>query len=221
VSGEGNHSGGTSGGFGSNKIDGFLDALASDAATPGGGAVAGLCGAAGAALISMVCRLTIGREAYEDAEEQMRRYLEDADAARGVFLELADRDAQAFDAVMSAFQLPKEDDRQKAERSAAIQRAYEGAARVPLEIASRAVALMDAAKATTELGNVNAASDGLVAAYSLHAATHGALANVEINVAALKDEAVARELRGETEALRTRAEALLSETKAAFAARLA
>jgi formiminotetrahydrofolate cyclodeaminase len=155
----------------------------------------------------MVGRLTVGREGYEDAEEAMRRYLEEADAARAVFLELADRDAQAFDVVMSAFKMPKEDDRQKAERSAAIQRAYEGAARVPLEI--------------TEIGNVNAASDGLVAAFALHAATYSALANVEINVAALKDETDARELRGETEALKTRAEALLSETKAAFSARLA
>jgi methenyltetrahydrofolate cyclohydrolase len=213
--------GGTSSGIGANTIEGFLEALASDAATPGGGAVAGLCGAAGAALISMVCRLTIGREAYEDAQDQMRGYLEEADGARGVFLELADRDAQAFEAVMSAFKMPKEDDRQRAERSAAIQRAYEGAARVPLEIARRAVGLMDAANATTEHGNVNAASDGLVAAYALHAATHSALANVEINVAGLKDEAAARELRGETEALKTRAEAFLSETKAAFAARLA
>lgn len=216
-----NGDGGTSGGIGSNTIEGFLDALASDAATPGGGAVAGLCGAAGAALISMVCRLTVGREGYEEAEVAMRRYLEQAVAARGVFLELADRDAQAFDAVISAFKMPKEDDRQKAERSAAIQRAYEGAARVPLEIAQRAVDLMESAKSATELGNANAASDGLVAALALHTATHSALANVEINVAALKDETIARELRGETEALKTRAEALLSETKAAFSARLA
>jgi formiminotetrahydrofolate cyclodeaminase len=221
VNGSGNDGGGRSGGIGSNTIEGFLEALASDAATPGGGAVAGLCGAAGASLISMVCRLTIGREAYEDAEEAMRRYLEEADAARGVFLELADRDAQAFDAVMSAFKMPKEDDRQKAERSAAIQRAYEGAARVPLEIAQRAVDLMDSAKAATQLGNVNAASDGLVAAHALYTATFSALANVEINVAALKDETVARELRGQTEALKTHADALLSETKAAFSARLA
>jgi methenyltetrahydrofolate cyclohydrolase len=221
VSGGANHGAGPSGGIGSNTIEGFLDALASDAATPGGGAVAGLCGATGAALISMVCRLTVGREGYEEAEETMRRYLEEADAARGVFLGLADRDAQAFDAVMSAFKMPKEDDRQKAERSAAIQRAYEGAARVPLEIAQRAVDVMDSAKAATELGNVNAASDGLVAAHALYTAAYSALANVEINVAALKDEAVARELRGETEALKTRAESLLSETKAAFSARLA
>jgi len=217
----GDNGGGASVGFGSSTIEGFLDALASDAATPGGGAVAGLCGAVGAALISMVGRLTVGREGYEDAEEAMRRYLEEADVARAVFLELADRDAHAFEAVMSAFKMTKEDDRQKAERSAAIQRAYEGAARVPLEIAQRAVDLMDFARTTTELGNVNAASDGLVAAFALYAATYSALANVEINVAALKDETVARELRGETEALKTRAEALLSETKAAFTARLA
>ncbi|MGZ8605288.1 MAG: cyclodeaminase/cyclohydrolase family protein, partial [Actinomycetota bacterium] len=66
----GGGNGGTiGGGIGSNTIEGFLEALASDAATPGGGAVAGLCGAAGAALISMVGRLTVGREGYEDAEE--------------------------------------------------------------------------------------------------------------------------------------------------------
>jgi formiminotetrahydrofolate cyclodeaminase len=202
-------------------IDRFLETLASDAATPGGGAVAALCGAAGAALISMVCRLTIGREAYEDVEEKMREYLDDADAARPEFLELADRDARAFEAVMAAFKMPKDDDRQKAERSAAIQRAYEGAARVPLVVARRAVGLMVLASATTEAGNANAASDGLSAAHTLHAAAHGAIANVEINAAGLKDESVAAELRSEVDALRRRADELLSETRSAFAARIA
>lgn len=208
-------------GIGSNTIDGFLEGLASDAPTPGGGAVAGLCGAAGAALISMVSRLTLGREGYEDVEEQMRDHLEQADTGRREFLDLADRDAQAFDAVMAAFKMPKGDDRQKAERSAAIQRAYEGAARVPLAIAQRAVELMGAATASTELGNVNAASDGLVAAHALHAAAHSALANVEINVAALKDETAAGELRSQLDGLKTGADQMLSEAQRAFAARLA
>jgi formiminotetrahydrofolate cyclodeaminase len=206
--------------IGPQTIEGFLETLASDSPTPGGGAVAAVSGAAGAALIAMVCRLTIGREAYEEVEERMRAHLAEADAARPAFLELADRDAASFEDVMTAFRLPKEDDRQKAERSAAIQRAYEGAARVPLEVARRAVALMQAAAEATEVGNTNAASDGLSAAHALHAAAHGAIANVAINAAGLKDEDVAEELRSECDALTERADALLLEARLAFAVRI-
>jgi len=207
------------GGIAETTIDGFIEVLASDAPTPGGGAVAGLCGAAGAALISMVCNLTIGKTGYEDVEERMRAHLEQAEAARPALLDLADRDAASFDAVMAAFRMPKDDDRQKAERSAAIQRAYEGAARVPLELARRAVALLPAAVGVTELGNPNAASDGVSAAIALHAAVACALVNVEINAAALKDERVAAELRDEVGALRRRADELRAAAEAAFAAR--
>jgi glutamate formiminotransferase/formiminotetrahydrofolate cyclodeaminase len=207
-------------GVGSQTVRSFLDGLASDSPTPGGGAVAGLCGAAGAALIAMVCRLTVGKEAYEEADARMRAHLAEADAARSKFLELADRDAAAFDDVMVAFGLPKDDDRQKAERSAAIQRAYEGAARVPLEVARRAVELMRAAAEATELGNVNAASDGLSAAHALHAAAHCAIANVAINAAGLKDEVVAAGLRAEADGLKGRAGELLAAAETSFATRI-
>jgi formiminotetrahydrofolate cyclodeaminase len=208
------------GGLGSLTVGAFLDELASDAPTPGGGAVAGLTAAAGAALISMVCNLTIGREKYEDVQDEMRGHLGEAEAARGAFLELAEKDERAFEAVMAAFKMPKGDDREKAERSAAIQRAYEGAARVPIEVARRAVELMPAATACTARGNVNAASDGLVAALALFAAAHGALANVEINAAGLKDGSVASELRSEATSLKARAGASLAEAQAAFADRM-
>jgi formiminotetrahydrofolate cyclodeaminase len=208
-------------GVGSRTIGSFLDDLASDAPTPGGGAVAGLCGATGAALIEMVCRLTVGKEAYEEVDARMREHLREADRARTTFLELADGDAAAFDEVMAAFKLPKDDDRQRAERSAAIQRAYEGAARVPLEVARLAVELMHAAAEATELGNANAASDGLSAAHALHAAANSALANVAINAAGLKDRAIAGELTAEAEELKARAEDRLSSARVAFAARIA
>ena len=94
-------------------VDVFLDALASDAPTPGGGAVAALAGASGAALISMVCNLTIGRTGYEEAEERMRGVLDEAEASRTVLLDLADRDAAAFGSVMAAFKMPKETDAER------------------------------------------------------------------------------------------------------------
>ena len=144
-------------------VEAFLRGLASDDPTPGGGAVAALAGATGAALISMVGNLTIGKRGYEEAEERMRWMLEEAEAARTEFLDLADRDATAFDGVMTAFKMPKETDAEKAVRSKAIQAGYESAARVPLEIAKRAAELMELARETTEIGNVQAASDGACA----------------------------------------------------------
>ncbi|OFW78105.1 MAG: glutamate formimidoyltransferase, partial [Actinobacteria bacterium RBG_19FT_COMBO_70_19] len=96
------------------EVQAFLDVLASDSPTPGGGAVAGLAGAAGAALIEMVVRLTLGREGYEDVGERMGAVLAEAETARTEFLDLADRDAIAFDGVMAAFKMPKGTDAEKA-----------------------------------------------------------------------------------------------------------
>jgi formiminotetrahydrofolate cyclodeaminase len=182
--------------------------------------VAALSGATGAALISMVCNLTIGRKGYEEAEERMHAILADAETARTAFLELADRDATAFDGVMAAFKMPKETDAEKAVRSQAIQRGYEAAAEVPLEIARRAAELMELARETTEMGNANAASDGACAAQALSASVWSATYNVDINAAALKDQAKATALRDEVSALRASAHALLDATDAAFGSRL-
>jgi formiminotetrahydrofolate cyclodeaminase len=198
----------------------FLRGLGSDDPTPGGGAVAALSGATGAALISMVCNLTIGKEGYEDAQERMRWMLEEAETARNEFLDLADRDATAFDGVMAAFKMPKETDAEKAVRSKAIQVGYGSAARVPLEIAKRASELMELARETTEIGNVQAASDGACAGQALASAVWCATYNVEINAAALKDPARAQALRDEVSALRASTAALLDATNAAFASRI-
>lgn len=116
------------GGFGDERIDAFLAALASDAPTPGGGAVAGLAGAMGAALIEMVANLTLGRAGYEEVAERMGAILAEAGAARGAFLELAERDASAFEGVMAAFRMPKGTEAEKAARAEGIQRAYGAAA---------------------------------------------------------------------------------------------
>jgi formiminotetrahydrofolate cyclodeaminase len=168
----------------------------------------------------MVCNLTIGRKGYEETEERMRGVLDEAEASRTVLVDLADRDAAAFGAVMTAFKMPKETDAEKAVRAQAIQEGYEGAATVPLEIAKRAAELMELAREVTEIGNAAAASDGACAAQALSSCVWSATYNVEINAAALKDPAKARALRDEVSALRAHAEALLDATNVAFGARL-
>ena len=167
-------------------VDGFLGVLGSDAPTPGGGAAGAIAGATGAALIAMVGRLTVGKPGFEDVDQRMRTLVERADAARVAFLDLADRDAHAFDGVMVAFKMPKGTDDEKAARSAAIQAGYEQAASVPLEIAQAAVDLMPLAEDATAVGNPQAASDGVSGATHLYCAALCAIANVEINAASLK-----------------------------------
>ncbi|MGZ8630180.1 MAG: cyclodeaminase/cyclohydrolase family protein [Actinomycetota bacterium] len=201
-------------------VDGFLAAMASKDPTPGGGAAAAVAGATGAALISMVGRLTLGRTGFEDLEERMGALVERADDARAEFLTLGDRDAEAFRAVMAAFRLPKETDVERASRTDAIQRALEHAAGVPLEIARRAEDLMELAEDATAMGNPNAASDGMSAAAMLFAAVLCARANVEINATSLHEEARRQALLDEVAGIRERAEALLEQCRTAFGLRL-
>jgi formiminotetrahydrofolate cyclodeaminase len=84
----------------------FLDELASASPAPGGGSVAALSGALGAALSSMVCRLTIGKKKYAGVEEEMKKILAQAEELREQFTVLIDKDAAAFNKVMEAYSLP-------------------------------------------------------------------------------------------------------------------
>ena len=202
------------------SIDGFLDVLASDAPTPGGGAVAAIAGATGAALIAMVGGLTIGKDGFEDVRERMQVIMATASAAQRDLVELADRDAHAFDAVMDAFKLPKGTDEEKAARSAAIQAGYLGAAAVPQDVARRCVALMDLAVEATATGNPQAASDGLSAAASLYAGALCAIANVEINATSLKDPAARASMLDELASLKDAAAQRLGACQSAFQQRI-
>ena len=176
--------------------------------------------AAGAALISMVGRLTIGRERFAEVEQRMREIVARADEERSRFLELADRDAQVFEGYMTAFRMPRETEEQRSVRGAAIQEASVAAADVPLEVARRAVDLMEVAAEAAATGNPHAASDGVCAAACLHAAAHAALASVRINAASMSDAATSSRYVAQADALRDQADRVLAAAEAAFTGRL-
>lgn len=198
----------------------WLEDLASDAPTPGGGPAAAVVGAVGAALISMVGRLTVGRERFADVEDRMRDIVARADEGRVRFLELADRDAEAFEGFMEALRMPRETDEERSTRSAAMQEASVRAADIPMEIAHRSAALMELASEVAASGNPQAASDGACAAACLHAAAHAALASVQINAASMSDERTSSRYVDDARDLRDRADRLLAEAHQAFTARL-
>jgi formiminotetrahydrofolate cyclodeaminase len=165
----------------------WLDALASHAPAPGGGAAAAISAAIGAALVSMVCNLTIGKPRYAEHEPTMTVVLDRATALREQALELAAEDAQAFQAVAAAYKLPRTSDTDKEARAAAIQTALLEAADVPLRTAELAAEVIALAGRICEGANVNVISDVAVAVSSARAALEAASVNVEINLAAMDD----------------------------------
>lgn len=165
----------------------FLDELASNSPAPGGGSVAALSGALGAALISMVCSLTIGKKKYLDVEPEIKNILTKSEELRQSFISLVERDTDAFNKVMEAFSLPKETEDQKALRTAAIQGATKEAALVPLRVMKLVVDALALAKGVAEKGNINSVSDAGVGALMLHAAAESAALNVLINLNSITD----------------------------------
>lgn len=169
------------------NLTAFLDELASSSPAPGGGSVAALSGALGSALTSMVCRLTAGKKKYADAEEEMRSVLERSEKLRADFARLVDADTAAFTKVMEAFSLPKDNDDQKALRSAAVQEATKEAALVPLECMKHGIDALALALAVARRGNANSVSDAGVSALMIGASIEAAALNVRINLAGIAD----------------------------------
>ena len=146
-----------------------------------------LSAAVAASLTEMVANLTIGKKGYEGVSEEMKAIAVKAAASREKMTAAIDRDADAYQQVVTAFKLPKDTDAQKAERSGAIQDALKSAALIPLEAAKESLAIMELAGQALAKGNKNAYSDAAVAVMHARTATLGALYNVNINLADIKD----------------------------------
>lgn len=179
----------------------FTNTLASDAPAPGGGSVAALCGAQGAALVAMVCRLTVGRPKYAEFDSLCAQVLEQAESLKEKLLAAIDEDTEAYNQVTAAFKLPKESDEEKAARSKAIQAATIVATETPLNTIRLAKAAKDLAKSIEGKSNPNAASDLGVAVACLETAIKGAHLNVLINTPGIKNEEIRTKLEQEAENL--------------------
>ena len=179
----------------------FLDELASSAATPGGGSGAAIMGALGAALVSMVCNLTIGKKNYAEVEGEMRSVLHDAEALRQRLADMVAEDIAAFNGLMAAYGLPKLSDEDKAARGAAIQHALRAATEAPLACARACADVIKLSMRAAEVGNRNVISDAGVGALAAQAALRSAALNVDINVPSLQDAVFAQACRDEIAAL--------------------
>jgi len=169
------------------SVEKFLDDLASSAPTPGGGSAAAIMGAMGAALVSMVCNVSIGKKGCEAVGAELQAVHARSEALRLRLGAMVAEDVDAFDSLMAAYKLPKVSEHDKARRAEAIQASLRRATEVPLDCARVCADVIGLARRASEHGYRGVISDGGVGAVAAHAAARSAALNVYINAPALKD----------------------------------
>jgi methenyltetrahydrofolate cyclohydrolase len=173
--------------FANMTVGQFMERLASADPVPGGGAASAVAAALGASLVSMVAGLSTGRSKYAAYEATLTRADTEGRRLKAQFLQLADRDAEAYAGYAAALKLPKETEQQIETRREAIRAAARAASDAPWDCVNACVDLAVAAESLAGRSNVNASSDVLVAALLAEAAARGAAENVRINLPSTGD----------------------------------
>ena len=170
---------------GASSLREFLDRVAAATPTPGGGSAVAAAAALAAALGAMVAGLA-GKKSKRAAE--LEELAAEFREAREFFEQAVWRDAASYEAVRRAYRLPKE------QRGAPLEEALQGAAGVPLEVAEKVCETQQALKKLRELAPASMSSDLETAEALAAAALRGARANVEVNLADIRDPDFRREV---------------------------
>ena len=172
----------------------FIEVLASKAAVPGGGGAAALTGAIGIALGNMVGSLTVGKKTYADVEDEIIECKKEADEIAKEFLELMDKDAEAFEPLAKAYGMPRETEEEKAEKARVMAIVLKDACAVPMEIMEKCCEAIDVIEEFAAKGSALAISDAGVGVTFCKAALLGASLNVFINTKSMADKEYAASL---------------------------
>lgn len=171
-------------------VGGYLDMVASDAPSPGGGSVAGVVGALGAALGEMVIALT---DTPADELVEARQKLA---SLRASAIASGAADELAYPAYLEASRMPKSTDEEKARRKAMMQEAMQEAAAIPMQLAETAIDILESLQAVMLHGNPRVLSDGEVAMILARACIDASLVNVRVNLSYIKDPETSGHLAG-------------------------
>lgn len=183
------------------KIDNFLEDLASDLASPGGGSVAGLVSALAASLNSMVYSLTVNKKSFEKQDIEVQKTVLDFKEASSKFIKrsmiLMENDREYFNKLMDCYKLPKDTEEEKAKRQKEIAEKTLGAMKAPYDLAKESYAFYDNIDIAVKYGNKMLLSDASCAAILLNAAIECAIVNVRINLASIKNESYVNKIEEE------------------------
>jgi glutamate formiminotransferase / formiminotetrahydrofolate cyclodeaminase len=173
----------------------FVDEVSRDTPAPGGGSVAALAGALGAALGGMVANLSIGKGEYDDRYDELCALAERAQELKDALIRAVDEDTQAFDAVIAGMRMPQDTEEEKAARGEAIQEGYKAATRVPLATVELCRDALEVCLSMVRMAPKDMMSDVGMGALAARAGLVGAGYNVRINLKSISDEAFRKEMR--------------------------
>jgi formiminotetrahydrofolate cyclodeaminase len=182
-------------------LETFLDNLASAAPTPGGGSAAAVIGAMGAALLSMVCNVTLGKKGQEPVAADMQAVRDRSERLRARLTEMVADDVAAFDGLMAAYRLPKASEEEKLRRAEAIQFTLRAATETPLACARACAQVVALSRRAAEKGYSGVVSDAGVGVLAANSALRSAALNVYINAPSLTDRDYAQKAVAEIELL--------------------
>jgi formiminotetrahydrofolate cyclodeaminase len=145
-----------------------------------------------AALATMVASMSRGKKAYLQYESQLSAVIARLNTLREELKAAVDADAESYDAVMKAYKQAKND---LGGADVVIDAALKQATGVPLSVAEKSHEVAAITQSLFAISNPNMKSDLTTAQALARAAITGALANVEINLASLKDQTFAADVR--------------------------
>jgi methenyltetrahydrofolate cyclohydrolase len=173
--------------------------------------VSALAGALSAALVQMVAGLTLGKKGYESCRDEMLRIKTAAAAHRGTLETAIVEDSRAYQSVLDAYRLPKENEAEKQARSDEIQRSLMKAVEPPLLTAETSLRVMELCLAVVTKGNPSAVTDAAVGSLLAHAALQGGILNVLVNLSSVKQADYVEQLNTKVRSLREHAEQIKGE----------
>ncbi|MCB9246055.1 MAG: glutamate formimidoyltransferase [Flavobacteriales bacterium] len=171
--------------------------VASESPAPGGGSVSAYVGALGVSLATMVANLSANKRGWEDKVAHYGDWAVKGQNIKRNLLYLVDEDTRAFEGVMNAYQLPKNDEEEAKHRTEAIEKANVYATQIPLRVMKEAASSYDLLAEMVYTGNPNSITDAGVGVLCTRTAVHGAYMNVLINISGLHDKELAEAFRKE------------------------
>lgn len=174
------------------SVEEFLNQVDGPTPTPGGGSVSALAISQGISLLRMVAHLTISKKKFQTVSEKIKldymSRMTALDELKKQANDLIERDTLAFNKIMDAYKIPKEDGEK---RKIAIEKATIEATEIPLSTARLAYKALDLAFPMFDLANKTATSDYGVGILLIDAGLKGAVLNVKTNMQGFENRTLA------------------------------
>lgn len=194
-------------------LEKYVEDAARGTPAPGGGSVAAFVGVLATTMASMSANLTVGKEKFKEHDTQLKKILAECKKSRETLLSLMEEDVRVYCEVSKAYTLPESSGSQKNKRSEAIQQATVIAMVVPLKTTMCCLSVLKRTRELVDIANPNLMSDVGVACYLAEAAFRCAKLNVEVNLAALKNQELVKKVYDEIRYAEKLARVLYEETR--------